>query len=322
MSKDVGSNQYQKFLLNSVTFIIALGGILFFLANALAGCEVPENTEIISTTDDLADTNSLRNPYYSLMGPEYEVRTNSLMLAMDEKPQLAVCVKTIGQAEFDLGDQEMLEQLAVKGLLAWNELLNEPAPISEDPTMIFPPWKKSFLQIVASCVEPDLTIEVNNTAHNSYGDISKHKILFWQEHMSDAEFTITHELGHIMGLGDTYTKFGYQVPLGQPRGIMGGRVGNEIKFSSDDRAAVWNVWRYVKNDDDRCGPGYDEGTARENFYHSKFCVPQKILPEDIQVCTLPCTNWKVAENDCMKSGDWFWYCMDGCLYPSMNCPKL
>lgn len=82
-----------------------------------------------------------------------------------------------------------------------------------------------------------------------------------------------HEYGHQLGLGDTYTEAGYQVPIGQPQGIM--NIAWEVSdLTADDVAAVRHVWSMIRTgSDDPCSDDYQPGQVQENNLGSRFCVP-------------------------------------------------
>jgi len=82
-----------------------------------------------------------------------------------------------------------------------------------------------------------------------------------------------HEYGHQLGLGDTYTEAGYQVPQGQPAGVMA-LYFNVQTLTADDIAGVRQVWNMINtNSSNPCGAGYTAGTASPNSNGHRFCVP-------------------------------------------------
>jgi hypothetical protein len=84
-----------------------------------------------------------------------------------------------------------------------------------------------------------------------------------------------HEYGHQVGLGDTYTENSYQIPIGQPEGIMN-NCWTTRELTEDDAAGVRNVWRMVRtNSKEPCGEGYVTGTARLNNNNHQFCIKDK-----------------------------------------------
>ena len=82
-----------------------------------------------------------------------------------------------------------------------------------------------------------------------------------------------HEFGHQLGLGDTYTEVGYQVPIGQPQGIMNSAWAVS-DLTADDIAAVRHVWSMIyTGSSNPCSDDYQPGQVQENNLGSQFCVP-------------------------------------------------
>lgn len=87
-----------------------------------------------------------------------------------------------------------------------------------------------------------------------------------------AERVILHEMGHMVGLSDTYTERGYQQPIGQPFGIMN-NLYNVQWLMPDDVAGANALYRYITGRGQFCDGGYKQGGAYENKNRVAFCVP-------------------------------------------------
>lgn len=83
-------------------------------------------------------------------------------------------------------------------------------------------------------------------------------------------YVVTHEYGHLLGLGDTYTISGQLEPHDQPVSMM--QIHNN-PFTADDVAGVRAVWRFIKTGGFSCGSGYRTGGTRANTFNYNFCVP-------------------------------------------------
>jgi ShK domain-like len=81
-----------------------------------------------------------------------------------------------------------------------------------------------------------------------------------------------HEYGHQVGLGDTYTEAGYELPVNQPPSIMN-LYYNVQGLTQDDIDAVRQIWTMIRtNSTNPCAPGYGPGQATLNKNGHRFCV--------------------------------------------------
>jgi len=83
---------------------------------------------------------------------------------------------------------------------------------------------------------------------------------------------ILHEMGHFVGLADTYTEPGFQQPINQPQGIMN-NVYSFDRLQADDILGVRSLWNYLRGKGPFCQNGYQVGGAYENRNQIAFCVP-------------------------------------------------
>lgn len=91
---------------------------------------------------------------------------------------------------------------------------------------------------------------------------------------TSSAFRLTaHELGHLLGLADTYSEPGYQQPIGQPAAIMN-NLWALNNFTDDDLIGIRQLWRYISDaNSDYCGALQNSGLALENNNNNVFCLP-------------------------------------------------
>lgn len=245
---------------------------LFLCASLIACSENPQ-----TSAANLADTDNARQPFYAIAGDSYNMREKSLLLPMDMRGELSVCIMATSSALITTDDINNLKSATVQAINGWNNLLNQPPPPSIDDK-IFPSWRRASITVnfVEDCDSPvDFKVVVNGSQPNSAASTMFMVIEFAKYQLYMANDVIMHELGHLLGIDDTYSLAGYQTPEGQPHGMMNPDVDYKFIFSDDDAAAIWNLWRYVKNGGDPCGPGYVKGLATENATGSNFCVKEE-----------------------------------------------
>ena len=81
-----------------------------------------------------------------------------------------------------------------------------------------------------------------------------------------------HEYGHQIGLGDTYSEQGYQLPQGQPPGVMN-LYYNVGDITPDDIDGIRHIWARVSGASaDRCPAGYVESFVLINRNKHVFCL--------------------------------------------------
>lgn len=83
-------------------------------------------------------------------------------------------------------------------------------------------------------------------------------------------YVVTHEYGHLIGMGDTYQIDGQLEPHNQPPSMM--QVHNH-PFVQDDITGVRAIWRFIKTGTFSCGEGYRTGSAGANTFNYAFCIP-------------------------------------------------
>ena len=84
-----------------------------------------------------------------------------------------------------------------------------------------------------------------------------------------------HEVGHQLGLADTYSERGKQRPIGQDRSIM--NLWWEVspgQIAEDDVVGIRTVWRNLQGEiaPDECPENYVQGTVMEENSPHFFCI--------------------------------------------------
>jgi hypothetical protein len=111
----------------------------------------------------------------------------------------------------------------------------------------------------------------------SYAIVGANQIYLAPQYTSDrepyAERVILHEMGHMVGLSDTYTEPGYQQPIGQPAGIMN-MLYAVSWLTADDIAGANALYDFINGRGQFCSGDYAVGGAYENKNAVAFCVPR------------------------------------------------
>lgn len=85
------------------------------------------------------------------------------------------------------------------------------------------------------------------------------------------DFTILHEYGHMLGLGDTYRIPGYHDWVGaQPGSVMN---GHHAQLTEDDRLGLWATVRAVKTGKRSCDGFGHELEMTANVWHAFMRAP-------------------------------------------------
>ena len=86
---------------------------------------------------------------------------------------------------------------------------------------------------------------------------------------SSAQYIILHELGHSMGLGDTYGAY----KDGQPTSIMNGHGNTQDvpTLRGDDIAGIKVVWDHIRGTTSGCGEGYKPNGS--SHMGDRLCIP-------------------------------------------------
>lgn len=85
-------------------------------------------------------------------------------------------------------------------------------------------------------------------------------------------FTVLHEYGHMLGLGDTYRIPGWNDWIGvQPPSVMNGGVRDHL--TDDDKLGLWATVRAIKSGKRDCDGFGHELEMTANAWHSFMCAP-------------------------------------------------
>lgn len=123
---------------------------------------------------------------------------------------------------------------------------------------------------------PAISIYIDGSVSRSYALVGQYEIRLSPEYKdprnANAEKVILHEMGHMVGLSDTYTEPGYQQPIGQPSGIMN-NLYEVSGLTLDDLKGAYALHEFINGRGQFCEDGYGIGGAFENRNNVAFCVP-------------------------------------------------
>lgn len=122
-----------------------------------------------------------------------------------------------------------------------------------------------------------ISVYLDAAVQRSYAIVGQYEIRLSPQYMNssdaNAERVILHEMGHMVGLSDTYTEPGYQQPIGQPDGIMN-NLYQVPWLTADDIAGANALYEYINGRGQFCDGDYTVGGAYENRNQVAFCVPK------------------------------------------------
>lgn len=125
-------------------------------------------------------------------------------------------------------------------------------------------------------------------------------------------FTILHEFGHLLGLGDTYRIPGRsEWEENQPPSVMNGQNFPPDVFTNDDRWGLWATLYAVKTGTRSCRGYGKEVEMKKNDWQNVLCDPRSeatYVHRDIPVETMPArpetNNNRVASDLLPTAGKW------------------
>ena len=271
----------------------SLGGIV--MTCCVWGCS--GLTGAGSTAAQSADENG-GTPKYAFWS-DVDIKNKSILLLLEKSRALTVCYA--GEK-----DKKALQTIVASAVQSWIGLLNQPAPKSQG----YPAWSipASAISVRFACDKPDVTVVLEQQVR-AYATLEPKREVHLDS--KDLEYrVIAHEFGHLMGLGDTYSENGKFAPIMQPPSIM----QNAASFSEDDRAGIWNIWRYLKSGGSPCGPGYREGQTSIAGSGETYCVP-----EGTSTCDKPCLSYNLVDGQCDTFLGSHWKCEQNCLKKVSSC---
>jgi len=284
---------------------------LVLRALVLSGCNV-------STIESGVDEK------YGVFTEEYmsweQLRSVSPLMTLDETGSLNVCIEFPQPVATQDEYQAMIERNFTTAVERWNEMLNEDPP-PDQGDFVFPPWNRATVAVEYTCSgSPLYRISADVANDRAYAEVDQRRIVLDADSFTDDGRlfnVLAHEYGHLMGLADTYTEpaIGLDV-YGQPDSMMQTAMG----FTEDDRAGIWNLWRYLQFGGAACGPGYS--TQAHNMWGT-YCIQGEGGDGgddaggdwDGGGCDFACADYGIAAGQCFQdfSGA-YWECDDGgCL---------
>lgn len=292
---------------------LGIVGFLLMLSTALVGCAPPE---------DEAHPDKFGVMTESYM-PRSLLRSISPLVRLDAAGSIDVCVMLAGAAAAPSDYEARIRRSVEAAASDWNELLNQPPPFNDEGTG-FPPWVRETVTVNFTCSGDRLYYVYGDTSNpRAYADVVNRTVRLdtsctWDDGRLRA--VMTHEYGHLLGLSDTYVEpeIGLDV-YGQPPSVMQSATG----FTADDQAGVWNLWRYLEQGGDPCGPGYDLQAVNTR---GTYCI----LTEDDAAgssgdadgaCAIRCSDYDVSPGQCFPDASGaYWECDDlGCLERVHSC---
>lgn len=261
---------------------------------------------------------------YGVMSDRYVsrsfLRSVSTLVAIDEAGELNVCVQVSGAASAPADYESRIRAAVQHAADSWNALLNEPPP-PDAPDLRFPPWIRESVAINFTCSGSRLYSFYGNTSNDrAYAQIARREVQLdtscvWNDRR--LRNVVMHEYGHLMGLSDTYTEpeVGLDV-YGQPASMM----QSSWSLTDDDRAGIWNLWRYLELGGDPCGPGYDVQAVNS---WGTYCIlsADEVDGGGDSGCAVGCSDYDVTPGDCFADASAvLWECDDRrCLNRVLEC---
>ena len=211
------------------------------------------------------------NIHFSFISSNKDLlRDMSLLSPMNNKGKVRVCI--IPQVPLSGKMQKHIETLTYESVNDWNKLLNSPGV----------PWNHQEIQvdfIHASnnnlCDEnSDLIFTITAERVRPYAIFLMKSIFIGIDDLREdsiAKTYITHEIGHILGLSDTYSDIESKEIIGYPISIMS--TSRHIdKISRSDHEAITQLWNYMNLDIDLCETVDGKNLRTVNWNDSYTCV--------------------------------------------------
>jgi len=195
------------------------------------------------------------------------IRAMSMLDTIDRQGYIDISLQYQGMSVSYDQDQAMRQNIA-RAIREWTSAL--------DPAT-FP---KNIPIVRIGCCGSH-TVILNPAVSRSYA-LPEQKIIYLagqyiNQFDPNSYKTILHEVGHLMGLADTYSEPGRQQPIGQPQSVMN-YVYIHDRLQPDDVYGIRALWEYMRYQGPFCRYPYGVGGALENPGNIAFCVPQGPTP--------------------------------------------
>lgn len=114
------------------------------------------------------------------------------------------------------------------------------------------------------------------------------------------EYVVTHEMGHGLGMGDTYKYAGgTHTPIGQPAAVMNNNWAVKGVLQRDDIDGIRHLWARLRGGSSACPAGYKTGDCiGSSCGYASFCVPTGNDPDDDPGDSCPNDPKKTSPGKC------------------------
>jgi len=229
-----------------------------------------------------------------ITGSQADLRRWSALWQMAQTGAIEFCV----QGAQSTSERQAIEAKCAPAVNGWLALLNQGPPDSS-----FPAWTRRSVNVTFGCSAASYKIKLftgrsNNNVWGKQINLDR----------TPQPNELTHEFGHSLGLADTYNYSAAGGLAGQPASMM----QNAVRFTSDDKAAVWAMWSYLSTGQVRCGPGYVESSVTNAGFPDAMCRPSGTSNP---TCENRCSDHGYHEGECRGN----WRCTSGCLKQVASC---
>lgn len=165
-----------------------------------------------------------------------------------------------------------------------------------------PYWRCGRAKIQWANKPKGVKVIIDGSVSRAYAIVGQYQIVIGPATLgpeNDNRKVVTHEMGHMFGLSDTYTEPGYQSPVNQPPSLMN-NLYQVSWLTEDDITGANNLYDYINQRAPFCTGGYTVGGAYENRNQVAFCVKggtQYQTPPPTPIPTSPTGTVAKAEAD-------------------------
>ncbi len=244
----------------------------------------------------------------SVYGYQYDDDLNIFLVTkLLKNNNLDICINFVGQDDPDVTlnpdyiFNQYIEPHILVALEKWNVLLashpkwphHEPIKPNfiisdrcrynnDTPLKFYIYLTENSFNEISGCNDPTRNGTCRSYAKPHFGSIYLHP-----GSISD-EFTVLHEMGHILGLADTYNREQYIEGLDKhPNSVMNGQLIGDSeeeghffgKLSTDDKMGIWALINIALGDQRNCA--YDEQKVAASFmkpgFNIQFCQQKSTL---------------------------------------------
>lgn len=232
--------------------------------------------QVYSHASQIADLPKLKsfenlNIHYSFISANKDLLNHiSLLKPMDRKGKVLVCI--ISQVQLSDTMRQHIETNTDEAVNDWNSLLNSPGV----------PWNRE--NIAVSFVyannskpcseEANLIFTITAERIRPYAMFLMKSIFIGIDDLMEsttAKTALIHEIGHIIGLSDTYSDIDNKQIIGYPISIMSTSRSID-KISRSDHEAITQLWNYINLDIGLCETVDGKQLKTVNWKDSYTCV--------------------------------------------------